>query len=187
MNQPLILLLLFLEYSPDSNDVTIGSIVRNLDTGTWVTCMDNTVVSHVDCNVTAVADDVAGFSISDSAGYSSSYGAKCVGGMRKRSSEMSVDGHYKTGAVGAMCKTGAAIYVWVSKETSCVSYNRFPFGAVGGSSTVCCFDIFAFYISDHIPNLYFNPGGVCGKYFYFRSFFQSELGTGIAILGRVDV
>ena len=166
--------------------MTIGSIVRNLDTGAWVTCMDDTVVSHVDCNVTAVADDVAGFCISDSAGYSSTYGTKRVGGMRKRSSEMSVDGHYKTGAVGAVCKTGTAIYVRVSKETSCVSHNRFSFGAVGRSSTVFSLDIFALNISDHIPNLYFNPGGVCGEDLNFRTFLQNKFGDGASVFGRMN-
>ena len=167
--------------------MTIRSIVCNLDTGAGVTCMDDTVISHVDCNVTAVADDVAGSGIFDSAGYSSSYRTKCVGGVWERSSEMSVDGHYESGTIGTMCKTGSAIYIWVSKEASGVCHDGFPFGVVGRGGSVFSLDVFTSHISDCIPNLDFNPGGVCGKYFYFRSFFQSELGTGIAILGRVDV
>ena len=167
--------------------MTIRSIVRDLDSGAWVTCVDDTVVSHVDSNVTAVADDVAGFCISDSAGYSSAHRAKCVGGMWKRSSEMSVDGHYKTGAVSSVCKTGTAVYVGVSKETSCVSHNRFPFGAVGRSSTVFRLDIFAFYVTDDIPNLYFNPGGVCGKDLNSCALFQNKLDDGASVFGRVDI
>ena len=83
--------------------MTIGSIVCNFDTGAWVACMDDTVVSHVDCNMSAIADDIAWFGISDSAGYSSAYRAKCVGRMRKRFSEMPVDRHYKTRAIGSVC------------------------------------------------------------------------------------
>ena len=167
--------------------MTIGSIVCNLDTGAWVTCMDDTVISHVDSNVTAVADDVAGFGIPDSAGYSSSYRTKCVGGMWKRSSEMSVDGHYESGTIGTVCKAGSAIYIWVSKEASCVCYDGFPFGVVGRGGSVFCLDVFTSHISDCIPNLDFNPGGVCGKYLNFSTFFQSEFGTGTAILGRIDI
>ena len=79
----LFIIYVLLEYSPDTNDMTIGSIVCNLDTGAGVACMDDTVVTHVDCNVSAVADDVAGSGILDSAGYASSYRTKCVRGMWK--------------------------------------------------------------------------------------------------------
>ena len=167
--------------------MTVGRIVGDPDTGAWVAGMDDTVVSHVDCNVTAVADNVAGSGIFNSAVYCPAHGTKGRGGMGQRPAEMSVDGHYETGTVGSVCEAGSAVHIRVTQETSCVSYDGFPFGAVGGSCSVLGLNMFSLHVTDHIPNLHFNPFGIGGEYLYLGSFFQGLYGFGVAFFGRVNL
>ena len=103
--------------------MTVGGILCDFDTGAGIAGVDDTVSAHVDGNMSAVADDITGSGVFNSAGDSSAYRAKSMGGMRKTSSEMSVDRHDKTGTIRTVCKAGTTIDIGVAEETSRVSHH----------------------------------------------------------------
>ena len=102
-------------------DGSVGSVVADLDSVLRVGSMYDLSVAHVDCYMSAVADQVSRLSVR--IGYLSTCVLLLVGGSRKVYAEVVVYALYETGAVRAVGKACAAPYIGIAYELGSVVYH----------------------------------------------------------------
>ena len=83
--------------------------------------MYDLIISHIDSNMTAVADDIARFFAAPA------YLISCMslfgGGTRQGKTKMCINGLCKAGAVRALCQAGSAASVRISDKFFRIFYN----------------------------------------------------------------
>ena len=77
------------------------------------------VVPHIDAYMTAVANDIAGLSFCKADTVTAA--SKSCRAVRKAYAEVCIYTHDKSGTVGSVGQTGAAVYVRVADELTCKS------------------------------------------------------------------
>ena len=92
--------------------------------------MDDGVVAHVDCHMSAVADDISGLCLGKTANCVS--GASLLtGGSRQADAEMLIHSHDKAGAVCTVRQAGAAVHIRIAHKLLRISDHGLSLAAAG--------------------------------------------------------
>ena len=100
---------------------SVCSIVADLDSVSGVGRVYNLSISHVDCDMTAVADQISWLCIC--IGNFSSCILLLIGSSRKADAEVCIYALYEPRAVSTICQACSAPYIWISNKLTCIIYN----------------------------------------------------------------
>lgn len=92
----------FLEDPPYCKDLAVIRRRGIFNSVTSVACMDNCIVSNINCNMSAVTYDIARLHLGGA--HAIPNAAKRTGAVRKADSKGFINTHDKTGAVCSVCK-----------------------------------------------------------------------------------
>ncbi len=79
------------------------------------------VVSYIDSNMSAVADNIARLCVCKA--YTISYTAESAGAVRKTYTEVCVNTHNETGAVSTVGQACTTVYIRIADELGCKTSN----------------------------------------------------------------
>ena len=104
------------------SDSSVCSIIADLDSISGIGCMNDLSVAHVNCNMSAVADQISRLSICIR------YFVSCIllliGSSRKAYAKVRIYALNKSGAVSTTGKACAAPYIWITNKLCSIIYNR---------------------------------------------------------------
>lgn len=104
------------EESSDRQDSPVGCIVPDTDAILVIRCMDDAAASHVDGDMSVIADDISRPGVCKPSPYSSAALADPGVVMGKLDTEVGIYCHYETGTVTSVGKAAAAPFIGIADK-----------------------------------------------------------------------
>ena len=101
---------------------SVSSIITDFNSIARVGCMNNLSISHVNCNMASIADQVTWLCIC--IGYFNSCILLLIGGSWKAYTKVRIHTLYKSRTISTTGKTRSAPYIWVADKLSCIIHYR---------------------------------------------------------------